>query len=321
MVEFPCDDSSNTTYQSAAMEMLLNLQTGSWLLFVISLIGVINNLILLTIAYRLQWFRQPHYVLILHQSFIDMLNAILMTIEGIYPLIYYYTGTPNILSQAVCTGLYVPFQIAQDLGQRTSLMVAIDRLVNAIVPFRWAALGYRYRLVMLGIAWTWSIIEETTYLAFVKDVCLTVCYSEFSYPSSWWDWVATASDTFASAAIIIAYIALPPLSGKVLSRLNCSTLVVAIDNMEQRQQEMVRRVRRLSVLTIISYVCTTFVSFTWCDITQSVGKSMTLYQMAFMYPFAAVMSALNTVLPLFLFIWREPSVRQQLSQLVGYRQK
>lgn len=313
-MEIACEDASNETIRASALELLSRTHYGCWVLLPVGLVGVINNTLLLLVAHRLQWLYQPQYALIVAQTCVDMLLSVLMIAQSLYPLSFYYTGTPNILTQAGCVGWYIPFQIAQDADQRTSLMVAIDRLINAIVPFQWAALGWSYRLIMLGIAWSWALVEELTWLAFTEDVCVKICITD-SYPSSGWDTFVMVSDTLSSAIIIFSYLILPPLSGSVLKRLNCSHLVVAIDHMEQREREIVRRVRRLSVLTIVSYVCTTFVGFTLCDIMEMQGNQLDEYQKAFLEPFIGVLCSSSAVIPLFLFAWREPSVREQLHKI------
>lgn len=85
---------------------------------------------------------------------------------------------------------------------------------------------------------------------------MKVCFSYLSYPDvSWWDDIVTAFEVVKCIFIVAIYLMLPSFSGTVVDLINCNFLTVAIDNLEERQQDIVRRVRRLlSLLALAIFV-------------------------------------------------------------------
>lgn len=252
-MEFYCEDASNETIRKEALNLLYQSFPGYWVIFFVGVVGLFNNVILLIVAYRLGWFHEPQYALIIGQTCHDAILALMIIIQSVFQITYYFSNAPELFRQLWFLILCIPVEIFQDLDQITSMMIALDRVFSALAPNQWASLGYTYRLIMLALAWTWAILEDLPWFFFVKDVCVKVC-SLSSYPDSWYSEVKLSLDTVVSFVIVGSYLILPTLSKGYIRRLTCSYLVIAIDDMERRQQVIIERVRMLSLRDVFCMV-------------------------------------------------------------------
>lgn len=271
---------------------------------IISVHGVVNNCILLAIVFKLRWHRCIHYTFLINQILVDLCTATTNATVSTVLLIHHMTGTSTRITQLQCVSLYIPQSIFITYGQRSSLMIAIDRLINVLYPHMWLRLGIRYRASMICAALIWVLIQELGWLVFAEPtVSIDVCYAYASYPDCWWSKVVTIGDTTASCLIIVAYVILPPLSGTIFRKLNTRRhFQVALADMEHKQRLTVKRVRKLSFLTILSFIVTTFIGFAVCDITEVYVQNEML--LLFVQICGDSLSTVNTVLPLYLFAWR-----------------
>lgn len=320
-MDVPCENSSNPEIRIRSLELLSQVELGCWVFLIISLLGAINNSILLVVSYHLRWLRLPQYALINMQVFADLMFDITAAGITIYAITYRIMNTPNTIDQLHCVAIFVPTAIFSATSQRLSLAVAIDRLVNVLFPYNWLALGMTYRLIMIALSFAWGLVQETTWLAFAdENKCVKMCFDYVSYPADvWWATVVTAGDMITCGLIVIAYMALPPLSGRIFRRLNCQRFfLVALSDMEQRERNMVQRVRLMSVLVVTSFLCTTFIGTVGFDFTPMNANDSNVELLVFIQPFAGALQSLNTVLPLYLFAWKEESVRNELRAIISH---
>lgn len=287
---------------------------------IVTFFGIVHNALLLTVAYRIKWFRYSQFFLIIFQSIVDLLMSIAWTINSARIL---SSTNGQMISAFNCVLTNLAPNILFTLSQRCALAVAFDRLLSLLFPFRWMRLTDSYRFALIAVGVFGATLQETCWLYFAsagKDTCTvpeSQCYRlpqgglkkgdnlNFSF------FIGRISDLTSSILIVCFYIVLPCLSATLCKRVICGqeNVQVYCNNMEQQQRRILVRVRLMSLATVGTYMCTTCIGLIFLDCLVSSNSDL--------YTIFMALSLLNTVPPLYLFAWKDEAFRCELKQILG----
>lgn len=323
-MDIPCNNSTDPVLLSESWHLLSLLVPGCTAEFAVATIGIVNSIIVLIVSYRLDWFFQPYYTFLVNQAFLDLLSSLASFSESSFALVHYFLLTPPVMTEMQCLAIFAPINMFGSWSGKATLLVAIDRISTVMWPHRWLRSGMRHRIILMTVIFVWACILELTWLALIdSSMCVKLCFNYFIYPADyWWTDVVTANDVIQCVSIIVIYITLPFFSSTIFDRLNCSFLTVAIENLEEMQQDIIKRVRRLSLIVGVSYFCTTFIAFIIQDILPALPAYTNLNDpMVTVAPYTAAIATLNNVITLYLLTWKEKSFRGQIWHAISWMRR
>lgn len=289
----PCD--SNLTHQSVAGALR------DALFILIASVGVVHNGIFITVARRLEWFKSYQFYLICNQIIADLTTGLICVNSCILTMIH------NILDIDLCKFinrssvfwfiLALPFRCALNCSQKSAVIVGFDRLFLIGYPHKWIKLTARYRFALIAVAWVWAIAEEALPIA---------CFLE---PTERWDACRDTINDFYkyswlvnSLVLMIVYTVLASASSTFCERAvyGNKALHVFGSRLDQVQRDIFTRVRLLALLNVGSHMLMILALFLiWFDLSE-----------------AMCVALCYTILPIYIFAWRDEKVRDELKKIL-----
>lgn len=320
-MQFKCNSSADELdyYQTVGLSNLDILTPSSFIELIIGTIGLVNNCILLIVAYRIGWFRHYQFYFVLNQSIVDLLTALGMIAMAARTLAMKYSQTSDIVRLFDCLLIFMPLEILYYCSKRSALTVAIDRFLSIMFPLKWMRLEAKYRYSLIAISWIWAIAQEMGYLFFTPhDVCVTVCFccQNFSVSVAW-DTLVRVCDGTIGILTIVLYLLTPAMAKNMCRRVVSQQkhTVVYCTTMERQERQMAKRVRAVSYVTLITYFCTMSASFLTMEILAVYHYATASDTLLLIMSLAMAWMLVNTVPSLYLYAWKDMAFRNMLKSM------
>lgn len=316
-----CSDADNETLINESIQTLSLGLLGFSLTLGVGLVGIVNNLILLFIFYRLKWFGRQHLILFWNLAIVDLLVCLSTVVIYSYSISKIISKTSDIQSQLSCEGKYVIFYLVCAVSGRFAFAIAVDRLMGKIFPYGWIRYEKRFRWGAVIVIWVWGTFARAVNLAITPaDECVIACLGCVSYPHNWWYTCLTVANVTVSCFVILIYIVLPVLAALRLkscfNQVLSGGLIFNYDKLQKQQKHFLVRLRVMSVVYIFCFLCTFTPATTLCDViiprTFTYNTEMTTVFLAI----SDVCFVLNSVLPLYLWLLFDASFRRQFVVLI-----
>lgn len=322
-MEVSCSSVDNETIQNDSVQMLSLGLIGFAATLAIGIVGIVNNILLLYIFYRLRWFSKQHLILFWNLAIVDLL--VCLTTVVIYSTsitkIFYHTS--DIQTQLSCVEKYVTFYLVCAVSGRFAFAIAIDRLAEKLFPYSWYKYEKRFKWGAVVVIWSWSTFSRGVLLMITpEDQCVLACLGCLSYPRNWWYTALTVINTASSCLLIIIYVLLPALAALKLkscfNNVQSDGLILNYDKLLQRRKAFLARLRLMSGIYIACFLCSFTPATTLCDViipmyTFPVNTQMTIAFLAV----SDVCFVLNSVLPLYIWIMFDVSFRREFCSLIA----
>lgn len=276
---------------------------------IVSLLALFHNILFATIAYRLQWFEFYQFFLICNQVIADIISSIFWILKASVNIIMVNLDCVRI-SDTCTVSLYLtflatlPVRISLSASQKAAIGIAIDRLYLLIFPYRWIKRTTQYRVFLIGVAWTWAILQETLPILILSK---TLLVTDWDLQNSVVEYLL-ASSVADSLLLLILYIIAGVVSASFCKRATKGTKNTRVycSRMEITQRKIVMRVNALAFLTIISHFLMAIVLFTTSSTIIPWIK----------FPEAVPIGLSYSIWPLYIFAWRDVKFRRELKKIV-----
>lgn len=181
----------------------------------IALCGAVHNVLLLIIAYRLDWFSSPTDQLSCNKIVAHLLTCIWWTIVASANLIYnsLYCGSLPSVTSSTCFLISSPARILITVSTKCALVTSIDRLIRIIKTYKWMNFGGRYRGCLIGLTWFWGILHGIWAIACLdwrpstdfNGDCFSIWQDSVRGPRTYF-WISWIIDTILVVGLRIAII-------------------------------------------------------------------------------------------------------------------
>lgn len=206
-------------------------------------------------------------LLFLHGTITDLIACVAALSVSVYWRISYLYKALISENQMVCIAIWLPVDISKACTSRFALIIVIDRLLSYWYLEKWYSWSKSYRYVLISIAWLSTLFQECGWLLFIDlNNCVSMCFDYISHPDDAFlrSVVDTVCDIMVVISVVVIYFSLPIITTVKLRSENHSSVIMRNNSYFDREQ-ILSRVKLLSVIMLPCFICTMFIGTVFCD--------------------------------------------------------
>lgn len=246
----------NKSYLEDSLEILSTAVPVVWIGLAFCILGIINNIVLLAMFYRLKWIKEKETVLFINLTIIDLVTSLFgltCDIDVLYRVLH---GLGNNQKQKMCVLKWAPLDATIVCSEMLALGIAVERFLAKWHPMGYIRLNKKYRWFYVYFVWTLATVQMVVFFATTpNNNCVVICLGHLSYPQNAWYLFVIVFDNSISFAIVIIYV-ITPIAASLRVRLwlrdvSKTCIILNQEIMVQKQKEFINRLIMMSGIVII----------------------------------------------------------------------
>lgn len=311
-----CFHFDNGSYRNESVKyMQIGLISFSFSL-TLGFIGIVNNILLLIMFYRLKWMKKRKVILFLNLAIVDLLVCLSAFTDSLFSIVKYIKFKTDVEKQIECVETFIWFYLLCIISGRIALCIAIDRLLMSYFLYRKFVYEKHIKYAAVAANWVGQIIYETFYVSKIpNDKCVIACLGYVSFPKTTMFKATTILNNVLSGLIIISYVLIPLLAKfriaySFIHVRKQNTVLGNASDLKKHQHEFLARIRLMSSVYITGYVLCMAPAVLLCNL-MGFDTEFDLHADTIMWAISDVMLVINSTMPLYIWLLFDKTLQKQ----------